>query len=1133
MSLLYEWVLHMSYRKFLGCIFIIMFIINIIKTDILVEAYPTIEGYTYLNEPIENGYTGGRNYQNHVVFSNVTKKFYVFYSYEVAGGSGSETLRYTILNQDGSIYKSGISLGVYEKAPYGDFDVRISLDGIKIYMFLCISTISPYDNTVDALKNEIYVFYMVINDVTFGDTAFEIYILDIDNPISKGGNVINNIMGVIIETGYQAFIYDENVGSSQFMGMCALGNNPTNFVLEYTFNLESLYLAKTGINPWTHFENQNLQMISPYNNGIMLIYSPYESQNHKKIVSFKCAVYTDLFGSYDSTDFSYDTLINADSTDIQKILNFGIGYNYNNDICVSYEARYTTSLRKLVVYTWNISTDAWLATTILSGVNEDEKLTYVSCNDRGSFTLIEGDLTDSKFYTYKYNTTSDIWNITRVLLWDYASVDTPIMDKRVSINNYIMDYGVTIGEGAPYSNGTISTILIDGINVPTEDNRISLFGLDEYIFPPPPDSVSVYINGKTDGVYWVFKNEVYNLTAVVSHSNLIQLNFTDTVHTIVFYYNNVTKVQRLYVYGADGTLVNENVANGIANYKTFNGHKTTLTWKFMLTQNIIDSYNDVVHYSLGYYNSSLVVQAESSLSFNIYNLGGLVSYTFNGDGNHVLGGSPFEIYATDSTLNSTAYAEIIYRRLQSVHMLVELNTDNKLEADHLEPLVNVGYYEVGFDYKLDGHEEDAWITGWSSRVYISEINVGTYGVFPDSSYVALTVLWYNNGDFIRGDQYIYSYHWEYDKTTFPTHRESITFWADLWFDKANSSTVFGGRINTEYYGYYEDGSSWWFGYGGFRPLIGNITASMIFGNIIDDYGNIIPSRNIGLVKFWEKVVKSASAGDADTYTVKPFQVFSVKVAQDRMDGIDTPVFIEPKQLNLGGYSIFDPLLGALGGIGSVISGALFGMGKVMIGGIDTILSWIGLPYGTFSGFISFVMVIFNSLISSLSNVISMISKSLTLLTTFITTIIVFVDYIISIILFFGVDIFSIPLQIIALFIAVLNGGAINFYGIPLDFTPYAPLMVALKTLLPPMGGIMLTVWIFWGNLSMSGEPDIIGAMQRIVQLFGMMRTLYTNIMWIFIRIRNELISIYNFLKSHIPGMGGGGGTIEEGGGTSG
>jgi len=746
---------------------------------------------------------------------------------------------------------------------------------------------------------------------------------------------------------------------------------------------------------------------------------------------------------------------------------------------------------------------------------------------------------------------------TQTIIGDFYTGQISIIDEIAKITVLIGGYSKytsCIGNGGlaaftDIENGFIQSMIyyqiimtgeVDVIYIITDDDGGIIWeGWD----PPPwfytiPD-VSLTINGKSNGTYWLFKGEVYNLTAVMNNTDIAEFNFTDGVHTILFYYNNFTKSQRLYVYNATGTLVNENVANGISTSKSYNGTETTISYKFMVNMNIVDSQNKTVFYNISYCDSTthlplITASGPSDLSFNIYNLGGLVSYVLNGDGSRVSGGSPFEIYATDSTLNSSVYSEMIYRRLQSVHMLVEFNTDNKLESDHFEPLVDVGYYEVGFDYKLDGHEEDDWITGWSARVYISEIDVGTYGdIFSDSAYTALTVLWYNYGDFVRGDKYLYSYHWGYDKTSFPAPRKSITFWADMWFDKANSSTVFGGRINSEYYGYYEDGLSWWFGYGGFRPIIGNTTASMVFGDIRDADGYITPSKNIGLVRVWEKVAKTASAGDADTYTVKPFQVFSVKVAQDRMDGLDTPVFIEPKRLNLGGYSIFDPLLSAFGGIGSAISGALFGMGKVMIGSIDTILSWVGLPYGTFSGFISFVMVIFNSLISSLSNVISMISRSLTLLTTFITTIIVFVDYIISIILFFGVDIFSIPLQIIALFIAVLNGGAINFYGIPLDFTPYAPLMVALKTLLPPMGGIMLTVWIFWGNLSMSGEPDIIGAMQRIVQLFGMMRTLYTNIMWIFIRIRNELISIYNFLKSHIPGMGGGGGTIEEGGGTSG
>jgi hypothetical protein len=163
----------------------------------------------------------------------------------------------------------------------------------------------------------------------------------------------------------------------------------------------------------------------------------------------------------------------------------------------------------------------------------------------------------------------------------------------------------------------------------------------------------------------------------------------------------------------------------------------------------------------------------------------------------------------------------------------------------------------------------------------------------------------------------------------------------------------------------------------------------------------------------------------------------------------------------------------------------------------------------------------------------MISKALTLLTTFITVMVTFVDYIISIILFFGVDLFSIPIQIIALFMAVINGGTINFYGIPLDFTMYLPLMTALKTLLPPLGGIYLTVWILWGNLNMNGEPDMMEALGRIKQLFSMSKEIYDNITWVFIRIYNTVLSIYNFIKGHIPGLGGGGGTIEEGGGTTG
>ena len=251
----------------------------------------------------------------------------------------------------------------------------------------------------------------------------------------------------------------------------------------------------------------------------------------------------------------------------------------------------------------------------------------------------------------------------------------------------------------------------------------------------------------------------------------------------------------------------------------------------------------------------------------------------------------------------------------------------------------------------------------------------------------------------------------------------------------------------------------------------------------------------------------------------PYQYVTTKIASDRMIGVDTPSFIETQEVKMKGYATFDPILTLMGALGGIISGAIFSLGKIVIGSIDTVLSWVGLPYGTFSGFVNLVTTIFTALISTLVSVISMISTALLLITTFFSTVLTFVSYIVSGILFFGVYLFSVPLQIIGLIMAVINGTAITFMGIYLDFTPYQGLMIALKTILPLLGSIYLSVWLIWGNIEMRGEPEATEVIGRIFQLFGIMRDIYSNVFWIFNKIRAELLNVYGFLKSHIPFLG--------------
>lgn len=685
--------------------------------------------------------------------------------------------------------------------------------------------------------------------------------------------------------------------------------------------------------------------------------------------------------------------------------------------------------------------------------------------------------------------------------------------------------------GSPTSGVGSGNVFFDNINV--EASSI--------------DFLNVTINDRTydannSGYEWLFKGDVYKLIAYYKGATNIDLTFNDTVHTVIFRYNNNTAKGEVLVSGADGTWKNENVAIGLSSSTTaYNNNILKTEWKFSLSDNIVDVFNTPLNYELS--DGVNNVTGTTTVTFNLYNLGGLAEYDFGGDGYIVEGGSALQ----DSAKESPSYAEswMIYRRLQYFHTLAEWDMNNKEYIESFAPQVGIGEIEFGFDYKLLDKENQAWIEGLKAVITVETIQVGDLGINPDKALITYYVDWWNNGVYIRRDK-LTSYHYGYATWVgdapsssiggqYPTNRTSVPFWIDLWFDKQNAGKTIGGRINSQYFGEYEDGVSWWFGYNGFRPSVTNVTASMVFADLKDENGAIVSSQEISLVRIRCIVRKTSSGteysgtdGDDDRYRMLSYQHTNLQVSGDRMSGIDTPTFVETKEIKLQGYGVFDPVSTILSSLAGIITSALFGLGKLAISSIDTILSWVGLPYGTFSGFVNMVTLIFGQLIATLGSVVSMISTMLTLITMFFTTILNFVTYIVGIIVFFGVDIFSVPIQVIGLFMAVLNGTSINFYGFLLDFTPYASLMVALKILIVPLASIYLLAWIFWGNIDMNGEPDMVEALGRILKLFEIFRDIYTNVFWIFNRIRNELISVYNFLRSHIPFLGGGsGGNTDE------
>jgi len=538
------------------------------------------------------------------------------------------------------------------------------------------------------------------------------------------------------------------------------------------------------------------------------------------------------------------------------------------------------------------------------------------------------------------------------------------------------DYGLT-------NNGHISSFRksFDGVvgltwtankDGGTEPSYVEYYAatIGEFIpsdYPPQINNVTVTTISGTfnNGTVWLFEKEVAELNVTVENADYVEMSFNDTKNIIKFIYNE-TNGDEMFI-DVEGIKGNPDkyVIGNIYQSFTKNGNQTNLIWRFIPNINIVDSANRRLSYYLKSNQSGIIYEKSNStnIDFNIYNLGGNVYYTFNGDGARIKGGDAWELKATDGSLNSYAKAEVLFRKLQHVHLLVEIdmgNDWNNTEKAFDFPL-GCGYVEYGIDYRLNG----SWVTGWKVRLYPYQADVGYHGLGNDQDWIEWSVDWYNYDPSTGSIQniktdYIYSNFWGYDTVDGQGHtnRTSTQMWIDLWFNKMNASTVIGGRVNSYYYGMYEQGNAYWFGYGKFRPRTGDTTASMFFDNLYDENGNVTNCLKYDLIKAYAKVAKlDVANGNDDTWALKNYEILNWKVAEDRMQGIDTPIFVETKVLDMPQTGFLAPLKKAIESLGKVIWNGALGFIRILWGAMDTLLSWAGFPKGTWERIVSFVLSI--------------------------------------------------------------------------------------------------------------------------------------------------------------------------------
>jgi len=495
---------------------------------------------------------------------------------------------------------------------------------------------------------------------------------------------------------------------------------------------------------------------------------------------------------------------------------------------------------------------------------------------------------------------------------------------------------------------------------------------------PVPNKTAIYdgnnnsINGE-----WIFENEMYVLQTVVNNTAYCKFNISDGVNELIFEYWNSTNFMSV-----EGD--NELVVSGVGSYYEVVGSKVKLKWTFHLNKKVRDIVNTTINAYCEDINGSGVFWPQiDGILFHIYNLGGLTAYEFIGDGQQTPYAQAFDLQATNGSLGSSAYAEQIYRRLQHVHFLAELNFSQDWNAVNNEFDIEVGHgwFEFGIDYRING----AWVDGWRLRTYIQDGDVGHHLLGVDHSWMEMVVDWYNRG-FNNKTTYLYTYNWGYDTEHSPrgwADRRSSMFWIDFWLPRESESKLVGGHFNSYWHGMYEQGSAFWFGYGKFRPKIGNYTESLFIDDLYNgSSGTPFKKKNEGiescmdieLYKVWVKVEKgNFAASNDDTYSIKLHE-YTKRQAEDVMEGIDRPEWIEttdPSMPNVGSQNPITKFLGMIGGL--ILNGIINGLKYITGSMANFAAKYLGIPTSFWSRIYNFIASIPSLIYSVLRNIPTLIT----------------------------------------------------------------------------------------------------------------------------------------------------------------
>lgn len=337
----------------------------------------------------------------------------------------------------------------------------------------------------------------------------------------------------------------------------------------------------------------------------------------------------------------------------------------------------------------------------------------------------------------------------------------------------------------------------------------------------------------------------------------------------------------------------------------------------------------------------------------------------------------------------TAEATLTFNNLQHIHTQFAIGIPGGLQKN----IVNEGYVEFGFDYCY----EDTWITdAVKVRINITALAVGpTYnwwgGEEGGYNWIQLNVSWYQQGTFLKNDV-LYTF-WEGGPGGLGYGKEEqanyFRVWLDLWYNKVNASTTYGGRVNSYYYGMSSTPTMWWLFVTGqqWGPIGEEKSQSMFFEDLEDGSGNIISCKQIEMTRVKVKVYRTANYDFR--YVLRDFDILSFEFAQNEMVGIDTPIFVATKTPEMPQTGFLAALLSGFNNIGNLIVNALgpalLNFWYSFVNFMDSIFTWLGWPNG-FSQIVALIASLVGWVSTALSSFVTFLGQAATFIALGFTTV---------------------------------------------------------------------------------------------------------------------------------------------------